>query len=240
MLRWPLGLLLVSWRYMWRTTPVHRREEPGGPEDLPVPLPDAVVDDLVQTAADGVGPLLHRRYAVLAAGARMDAREVMRRFQEDPNWSTPKDAAVFVKTRGEPGDMQVGDEYLVRMPGPYDGPVRIVGRDATSVRMATLRGHLEAGQIEFRARPEPGGLRVEIESWARSGDRLSHVLYNHLRLAKEIQLNLWLETCLTVAARAGGRVHGVEVHTRRLAEGGAVPRTVPRNTGDAGRRHALP
>ena len=32
-LRWPLGIALVSWRYMWRTTPLHRSEQAGGIED---------------------------------------------------------------------------------------------------------------------------------------------------------------------------------------------------------------
>ena len=48
--------------------------------------------------------------------------------------------------------MEVGDEYVVRMPGPWDGPVRVVEVTPTSFRLATLDGHLEAGQIEFRAR----------------------------------------------------------------------------------------
>ena len=57
----------------------------------------------------------------------------------------------------------------------------------------------------------------EIESWARPGDRVSHLLYNKLLLAKEIQLNLWTETCLGVARNTGGRLHGgVRVHTRRV------------------------
>ena len=216
-LRWPLGLLRVSWRYLWRTTPIHRSGEPGGPEDMPAPLPDDILDDRVQTASEGVGPLLHRRYSAFAAGSEMTPEEVMRHFREDPNWSTPGDMAVFAKTSGEPGDMLVGDEYVVRMPGPYNGPVRVVARDVARVRMATLTGHLEAGQIEFRARREAGGLRFEIESWARSGDRLSHVLYNYLRLAKEIQLNLWVETCMTVVRRTGGRLRGgVDVHTRTI------------------------
>lgn len=217
MLGWPLGLLRVTWRYLWRTTPVHRSGEPGGPEDVPAPLPDDLVDERTQTASDGVGPLLHRRYSVFAEKPQMTPEEVMRHFREEPNWSTPGDVAVFVKTRGEPGDMRLGEEYVVRMPGPYNGPVRVVGRDATRIRLATLAGHLEAGQIEFRTRGEADGLRFEIESWARSGDRLSHLLYNHLRLAKEIQLTLWVETCLTVAARSGGRLRGgATVHTRTL------------------------
>jgi hypothetical protein len=61
-LRWPLGLLLVIWRYLWRTTPIHRVEEPGDDSDLPAPLPPELHDDGLQTPADGVGPLLHRHY----------------------------------------------------------------------------------------------------------------------------------------------------------------------------------
>ena len=54
----------------------------------------------------------------------------------------------------------------------------------------------------------------EIESWARSGDRVSHLLYNKLLLAKEIQLNLWTETCLGVARNSGGRLQGGSGCTR--------------------------
>ncbi len=36
------------------------------------------------------------------------------------------------------------------MPGPWDGPVLVVDQTPTSFRFATLKGHLEAGQIEFR------------------------------------------------------------------------------------------
>jgi hypothetical protein len=208
---------LVIWRYLWRTTPIHRVEEPGDDSDLPAPLPPGFDDDGLQTPADGVGPLLHRFYAVEAEGATRSPGDLVGSLCSEPNWGTPGDVAVFVKTRGEPGEMTIGDEYVVRMPGPWDGPVRVIGRTPTSFRFATMRGHLEAGQIEFRALSVDDALRFEIESWARSGDRLSHLLYNRLLLAKEIQLNLWMETCLQVAARSGGRLRGgVRVHTRRL------------------------
>jgi len=146
--------------------------------------------------------------------------------------TVPKDAAVFVKSKEggdtSSGEMEVGDEYVVRMPGPWDGPVRVVHRAPTSFRFVTLKGHLEAGEIEFRARCEDGELVFEIESWARSGDRVSNLLYNKLLLAKEIQLNLWTETCLGVARNSGGRLRGgVRVHTRRVddpvAPGGVGP-----------------
>ncbi|MGO9216263.1 MAG: DUF1990 family protein [Streptosporangiaceae bacterium] len=150
-LRWPLGLALVSWRYMWRTTPLHRSEETGNATDLP-----------------------------------QRAR---------PAWTA----------------------FIVRMPGPWDGPVRVVHRDPTSFRLATLDGHLEAGEIEFRAAPDGDVLRFEIESWARAGDRLADLLYNRLRLAKEIQLNMWSHFCVRTAALAGGRLSGgVTIRTRKV------------------------
>ena len=98
--------------------------------------------------------------------------------------------------------MREGEEFVVRMPGPWDGPVRVVHRDAKSFRLATLDGHLEAGQIEFRAFRAGDGLRFEIESWARAGDRLSDLMYNKLRLAKEIQLNMWTHFCIRAATLA--------------------------------------
>jgi hypothetical protein len=103
------------------------------------------------------------------------------------------------------------------MPGPWDSPVRVVHRDDHSFRLATLAGHLETGEIEFRAGPEGDALRFEIESWARAGDRLSALLYNRLRLAKEIQLNMWSHFCLRAAALAGGCPRGgITIRTRRV------------------------
>jgi hypothetical protein len=113
--------------------------------------------------------------------------------------------------------MRVGDEYVVRMAAPWDGPVRCVKRTPRSFRFATLDGHLEAGQIDFRAEPAPEGLRFEIESWARSGDPLSNLLYNHLRMAKEIQLHMWTSFLERVAKASGGRLTGgIEIRTRRV------------------------
>ena len=103
------------------------------------------------------------------------------------------------------------------MPGPWDAPVRIVERTPTSFRFATLRGHMEAGEIEFRAAWGKGGRLVfEIESWARSGDRLYDWLYDKVPLTREMQLHMWVHVCEQVAVMAGGRPAGaVEVTTHR-------------------------
>ena len=219
MLRWPIGLALITWRYLWRVTPVYRKDEEGGPDDLPPSIPEGVDRENIQGLADGYGALLHRRYAVRVTGSRVGPEQAVTQLAAEPNSAAPEDAAVFVKSREEGDRMDVGDEYVVRMPGPWDGPVRVIHRTPTSFRFATLRGHLEAGQIEFRARCEDEEFVFEIESWARPGDRVSHLLYNKLLLAKEIQLNLWTETCLGVARNTGGQLRGgVRVHTRRVED----------------------
>jgi uncharacterized protein DUF1990 len=216
--RWPVGIALTSWSYMWRTTPMHRREELGtAQEDGPPPLPDGVDRDEVQHADDGVGPLFHRRYSALVREPSESPEELIARVTGDLNKVAPTEFAVFQKVRGGDGPLRVGDEYVVRMPGPWDGPVRVVHKGPRSFRLATLAGHLEAGQIEFRAVPDPRGLRFEIESWARSGDRLSDVLYDRLRMAKEVQLHMWTSFLERVARSAGdGLTGGIDIHTRRV------------------------
>ena len=38
--RWPVGMGLAFWRYLWRTMPLHRSDTDGSPDrDLPPPMP---------------------------------------------------------------------------------------------------------------------------------------------------------------------------------------------------------
>jgi hypothetical protein len=217
-LRWPAGVAVVSWRYMWRTTPVHRSEEEGSAEDLPESRDaDHGLGERGQGLEAGAGPMLRRSYAVRITGSPMSPADLIDEVAANLNRVSPE-MAVFRKTRGRHDALRQGDEFVVRMPGPWDGPVQVIRRDAASFRLATLRGHLEAGQIEFRASRDGDGLHFEIESWARAGDRLSDLLYNRLRLAKEIQFNMWSHFCVRTARLAGGRPRGgVTVRTRRLA-----------------------
>jgi hypothetical protein len=216
--RWPVGVALTSWSYMWRTTPMHRREELGAvADDAPPALPSGVSTDEVQHATDGAGPLFHRRYAALVRAPSVTPEALIAHVAGDLNAVTPTEFAVFQKVLGDEDGMRVGDEYVVRMAAPWDGPVRVVHRTPRSFRFATLDGHLEAGQIEFRAAPAPEGLRFEIESWARSGDRLSNLLYDRLRMAKEVQLHMWTSFLERVAKASGGRLTGgIDIHTRRV------------------------
>jgi uncharacterized protein DUF1990 len=218
--RWPLGLALTSWRYLWRTTPLYRAEEPGRwSDDAPPPLPDGSIDDEAQRVADGAGPLFHRRYRAAIRRAGLPAEELMARLQADPDSAAPSEFATFRKVSGDEGVMRPGDEYIVRMPGPWDGPVRVVEVSARSFRFMTLAGHLEAGQISFRVAGEDGSICFEIESWARSGDRLSNLLYDRMRMSKEIQLHMWISFLERVILISGGRRDGgLRIDTRRVED----------------------
>jgi hypothetical protein len=200
---------------MWRTIPLHRSEEAGTGADLPgSEYGTSGFADRVQPLDAGVGPMLHRSYGVRIVGTSMTPSALIDLVSTRLNQASPE-MAVFRKTRGANGTLRQGDEFVVRMPGPWDGPVRVVRRDEASFRLATLNGHLEAGEIEFRAEPDGDALRFEIESWARAGDRLSALLYNKLRLAKEIQLNMWSHFCVRAAGLAGGRPQGgITIRTR--------------------------
>jgi Domain of unknown function (DUF1990) len=202
---------------MWRTTPMHRREESGtAEEDAPPPLPDQVRREDLQASADGVGPLFHRTYRTRIRDARPSAEQLFAAIRADPNRVAPTEFARFFKVHGDEPEMRVGDEYVVRMPGPWDGPVRVVEVNPCSFRLATLRGHREAGQIEFTA-ADGEELVVGIESWARSADRLSNLLYQRLRMAKEIQLHMWTSFLEQVTNLARGRMSGgIEIVTRRV------------------------
>ncbi|MCA1675162.1 MAG: DUF1990 domain-containing protein, partial [Actinobacteria bacterium] len=74
--RWTLGVLLVSWRYLWAITPLHRSVETGDATDLPPPLPDQLVDDRSQPMECGVGPLFHRVFAVEIDDSCLTAEEL--------------------------------------------------------------------------------------------------------------------------------------------------------------------
>jgi hypothetical protein len=231
-LRWPYGAALASWRYMWSTTPMHRWVMTGSwEEDAPPPLPAGFDHPELQSWEDGVGPLLHRIYRTRFTASPMSARELIAELVEDMDKVAPTEFATFQKLEGE-GPMSEGEEYVVRMPGPWDGPVAVVAVGENSFRLATLEGHLEAGQIEYRARKDHRGVVFEIESWARSGDRLSDLLYTHVQISREVQLHMWSSVLRNVVKLAGGKMDGGIVITTRRVDPHAIPRLD--EDGDAG------
>lgn len=218
-LRWLVGITLISWRYLWQITPLHRTERAGDESDRPPSLPARHTDEHSQPAESGSGPLFHRLFAVHIDRTPVTAAQLIELLAADLNRGVPSEVAAVRKLHSATNGLAEGDELVVRMPGPWDGPVRVVHRDEHSFRLATLLGHLEAGQIEFSARRDGSGVLMQIETWARPATKLVNVLYTRLRLAKEMQLSMWVRFCLAAATVADGRVNGgVTIDTRALMD----------------------
>lgn len=209
------GMITTTWRYAAHRARVDHVvvECSGDPHDPDPDRPFPGDPSTVLRRSAGVGPLYRRVYRVEVDDARTGPEELVTRLLVDPNRASPTEVSLF---RGR-GGRGVGAEFAVQMPGPWDAPVRVVERTPTSFRFATLRGHMEAGEIEFRAHWGDGGRLVfEIESWARSGDRLYDWLYDKVPLTREMQLHMWVHVCEQVAVMAGGRPRGhVQVETHR-------------------------
>jgi hypothetical protein len=212
----PVGVQAKSRAYLWRSEPLLPRERALSPRAVARPaLPAGEDRDGLQGPRAGTGPLFHRRYRVRVRDAQIGAAALMEQLRDDPNCVSPGGLAHFLKTSGGDGPLRSGDEFVVRMPGPWDGPVRVLEADEHGFRFATLDGHLEAGQIAWRARDEDDRLVFEIESWARPGDRLSALMHHRLRMAKEVQLHMRTSVCERVARRAGGVIDGgIDIETR--------------------------
>lgn len=218
--RWAAGMALAAGRYTRSASAVARSSEtrPGPAPNLfePAEGPD------IQAADDGVGATYERSYRVRIARTELTPEQLMTRVMTDLNRLSPREVAEF---DGQPADTPLapGVDFLVRMAAPWDAPVRVADRTPTSIRLATLRGHPEAGQVEFRSSWDDtqtsaagGELLFEIHSLARCADLPFKVLYNRLHVAAEMQLYMWVHFCQRVAEVAGGEVNGkVEVHTIR-------------------------
>jgi len=228
LVRWGLGSGVAVARYLVHRVPMYRRnrrpiEEPD-PPDFSRELPGDA--DELQRPADGIGALYHRRYSVAYTDGTLGPAELITTLLGNLNAASPVEFSHFESLRTRNGErLGVGDELVVRLPGPWDGPVRVIAVDDTSFRLATLRGHMEAGEIEFRASANEHGWTVfEIVSWARSGDRMFRWLYDRLPIARELQLHMWSHFCQRVVRIAGGIVmSNVEMHTCTRDEDGALP-----------------
>lgn len=205
---------LVRWARRDRSVDVAERSVADG---CSVAQPSGGGPD-AQPIHAGVGPEFHRRYRVFVEGSALSAAAAMARLQADPNTIAPQGLAPFEKVVGDVGAMLVGDRFVVELAGPWTGPVEVADATETTFRLVTLDGHMEAGFIDFSVTETDGDLlQFTIESRARSGDHAMHVLYDHLGVAKNLQSEMWVETCERFPAVVSGRQHGpVDILTERV------------------------
>ena len=179
-------------------------------------------DKDVQSIGEGVGPRYHRVYAVELPVGYEQALETMAILQKDINAFSPAWIATFEKQKGDPHQLAVGDEILVRITGPWNGPVRVTEVTKEGFSFCTLDGHIEAGQIGFRiSRLENGGTKFEIESVTRSRDQIVNFFYDKLRFAMLAQTEMWELFCQNFAKVATGDEKAkpeIQVKTERQDE----------------------
>lgn len=193
-------------------------------DDDELDLPDLDRDHVgdaatLQRARDGVGGLHVRRYRLLVA-TDAEVSSAVALLHDDIDALVPRRFVRFREADGRPvdGPLAVGQEFVARLTGPRDGPVRVAEVRDDGLRLVTLQGHVEAGEIDFRvASPGDERLLVEVRSWARSGGHDVRWLYERgggLR----VQAHVWASLCLAVADALGGRpVRRVEVASRTLS-----------------------
>lgn len=102
----------------------------------------------LQLPRDGVGDIYHRRYRI-SMTAEISATELMQKIQTDIDHFCDPHLAKIKKLHQRSSAMTVGDDFLIAITGPWNGPVRTVSVDDTSFVFATRHGHLEAGLIRF-------------------------------------------------------------------------------------------
>ena len=183
--------------------------------------------DAEQPASTGSGPWLERRYYIDVVRPHLTPVQLMARVQADLPSFSPELLADFTKDGGAPGEsLRVGDEFSIKILGPWNGRVRVTSADAAGFEFITLEGHPEAGRIQFGAHwldGRPDALRFEIHSRARSRDGVVAFAYDTIGGGLLIQEATWVEFCRRAAAMCGGQaLADVVVETVRQATDGAT------------------
>ena len=145
--RWPVGIALTSWRYMWRTTPLYRTEEEGsvgrGRAAAAAGRRRAASD--VQRAARRRRPAYHRRYAAVIRDSPLSADGAHR----SPDRRSRPRGADRVRHLQEARGRARRDERRRRVrgahAGAWDGPVRVIERTPTLLPAGHARGPPRGG-----------------------------------------------------------------------------------------------
>lgn len=211
--------MLRRWRLPMRETAITLAA--AAPSPLPAAAPSTDDDRPLQPIATGYGDIFHRRYQVDIANPSLTPAALIDAICADINRFSARELATFTRQAGE-GAWQVGDRWMVYITGPWNGPVQVIQTEPTRFALATLEGHLEAGEIQFRVLESPttpGALRFEIRSWARSKDRITDFFYNTLGISRAAQTALWTYFCMQAVEASGGQIiDAVRVTTGRIPD----------------------
>lgn len=171
----------------------------------------------LQHRDSGVGPIIMRTYEVDIVDPVLQAADLMSDFRTDPNQFNSSLVAGFVHDDSPARNLSVDSELVVELPGPWNGPCAIDHIDTTTVLMATLDGHMEAGHIRFRTVDTNDGYTFQIRSWARAGDAGFAAIHLGIPIGKELQTAMWCAMCERAVKVSGGTRRGsIRVSTEQL------------------------
>jgi hypothetical protein len=199
-LGWLVGAPLATFRFLRREIPIVEVDPAGAA----APLAPEDQDAAEREHEDGVGPVVHRLYSATIRGPRLTADRLLAIIAADPNVIAPSEVLRFEKVRGEPGRLRETDELLIRMAGPWNGPVEVTRRWDEGFRLTATRGHPQLGQVEIRAREEGGAIAMEIQTRERAAGMGFHAL-GRIGLIRRMQSYTWAEMLENAAQLAGGR-----------------------------------
>jgi hypothetical protein len=172
----------------------------------------------LQTADVGYGPLLQRDYWAVIRDCRLRPTRIMAlvasRFAE----FAPEEICRFARRPGARGPLARSEELAIHIRGAGFCAVRVLHLDASSLTLATLPGHPEAGRITFGAyRNDRGEAVFHIRSRARASTARNYVGF--LVVGEAMQTDTWVEFVNRVAATVGSGVRDViHAETRALDE----------------------
>lgn len=156
-----------------------------------------------QKISDGYGPEYFRVYSIVIPADFEVSLKAMQELQININQFSPQVLATFEKVTGDPHNLQKGDEFQIRITGPWNGPVRVIDVNQHSFGFVTLEGHMEAGEIHFAIKKiSDQETLFEIKSRARSRDALVDLIYDKIPIAKLAQTEMWTSFCKNFSERA--------------------------------------
>ena len=181
---WAIGVPLAMFRFLARRIPIERVASPA----------DWVADGLV-----------HRRVWAECDRPQLPATRLLNIIAADPNVVLPTEVLQLHKTAGDPRALVCGDRYLIRMAGPWNGPVIVTARDDNRLRLTSCPGNPQQGHVDFLVQDEGGRLRVEIASRYRPASRAFRALARFLPLVERMEVHTGGHVLEMAAQLAGAR-----------------------------------
>jgi hypothetical protein len=199
-LGWLLGAPLAIFRFLRREMIVEEIDAAPAVAPLPAAEPDG------RQIEPGLGPLAHHLCAATVRAPKLAPEQLLAIIAANPNVIAPTEVLRFERPPGKPGSLQKDDELLIRMAGPWNGPMRVTERGDDRLRLGALLGHAQQGQIELRVRGHDNhnGIEIEIQTRERAAGPGFYLL-QRIGLIKRMQSYTWAEMLQNAAKLAGGK-----------------------------------